>query len=237
MRKRRRLASWCVGSASFDSSRLPWTTCRGEKGVGVRFSEFENRETRGFEIVIDRISAKIVGEKRNETCESEVYRFGYQDMWSRTKMPSTIRGELRKCQFYFSNQFSISTKLHLSENFIGPSLNPWNTTKFHWRNYIWRNGSSNLYYTWIVRINEVLLHRVLLLFDFLSKWYVIYRDTLDGILIFRIRRMVGLKKERSIFIPHSLDRNVRHAARVANTFARGNSTRCCGHDGRVTRGQ
>lgn len=120
MRKRRRLASWCVGSASFDSSRLPWTTCRGEKGVGVRFSEFENRETRGFEIVIDRISAKIVGEKRNETCESEVYRFGYQDMWSRTKMPSTIRGELRKCQFYFSNQFSISTKLHLSENFIRP---------------------------------------------------------------------------------------------------------------------
>ena len=71
----------------------------------------------------------------------------------------------------------------------------------------------------------------------ISKWNVIYRDTLDGILIFRIRRMIRLKKERSIFIPHSLDRNVRHAARVAHTFARGNSTRCCGHDGRVTRGQ
>lgn len=54
---------------------------------------------------------------------------------------------------------------------------------------------------------------------------------------FDLSNSVRLKKERSIFIPHSLDRNVRHAARVANTFARGNSTRCCGHDGRVTRGQ
>ena len=34
-----------------------------------------------------------------------------------------------------------------------------------------------------------------------------------------------LEKERSIFISYCSDRNVRHAARAANTFARGNSIR------------